>query len=322
MELISLKKIWNAAPHNAFTDLERYRGRWYCAFREGQGHAGNNDYGKIRVLVSDDGETWVSSSLLEVSGVDLRDAKLSVMPDGQLLLNSCEYRVDDNNNDIRNNQSVTYLSKDGKSWEGPFHIANQGYWLWQTTWYQDVGYALGYQWGTSDATRFYQTRDGKMYTMFLDHPRPAGDRSNEHAMVFNRSGRSYLLLRRDNGENIREGDALLGIADSPYRDWEWKKLGVTVGGPSMIQLDDGRLLTCIRRYQENDHRNWGSQWTELGWIDPEKGTYTKGLKLPSKGDSSYAGLIWHNGLLWLSYYSSHEDKTSIYLAKIKVSMTA
>ena len=133
MELISLKKIWNAAPHNAFTDLERYRGRWYCAFREGQGHAGNNDYGKIRVLVSDDGETWVSSSLLEVSGVDLRDAKLSVMPDGQLLLNSCEYRVDDNNNDIRNNQSVTYLSKDGKSWEGPFHIADQGYWLWQTT---------------------------------------------------------------------------------------------------------------------------------------------------------------------------------------------
>ena len=90
----------------------------------------------------------------------------------------------------------------------------------------------------------------------------------------------------------------------------------------MIQLDDGRLLTCIRRYQENDHRNWGSQWTELGWIDPAKGTYTKGLKLPSKGDSSYAGLIWHNGLLWLSYYSSHEDKTSIYLAKIKVSMTA
>ncbi len=29
-------------------------------------------------------------------------------------------------------------------------------------------------------------------------------------------------------------------------------------------------------------------------------------------------MVWHDGLLWMSYYSSHEGKTSIYLAKIKV----
>jgi hypothetical protein len=38
----------------------------------------------------------------------------------------------------------------------------------------------------------------------------------------------------------------------------------------------------------------------------------------SGGDSSYAGLLWHNGLLWISYYSSHSGKTSIYLAKAKI----
>jgi hypothetical protein len=27
-------------------------------------------------------------------------------------------------------------------------------------------------------------------------------------------------------------------------------------------------------------------------------------------------MVWHEGLLWLSYYSSHEEKTSIYLAKV------
>ena len=42
------------------------------------------------------------------------------------------------------------------------------------------------------------------------------------------------------------------------------------------------------------------------------------LKLPSGGDSSYAGMVWHQGLLWLSYYSSHEGKTSIYLARIRL----
>ena len=42
------------------------------------------------------------------------------------------------------------------------------------------------------------------------------------------------------------------------------------------------------------------------------------LKLPSGGDTSYAGLVWHDGLLWVSYYSSHEGKTSIYLAKVRL----
>ena len=42
------------------------------------------------------------------------------------------------------------------------------------------------------------------------------------------------------------------------------------------------------------------------------------LTLPSGGDTSYPGLVWHDGLLWVSYYSSHEGKTSIYLAKVKL----
>jgi hypothetical protein len=40
--------------------------------------------------------------------------------------------------------------------------------------------------------------------------------------------------------------------------------------------------------------------------------------VPSGGDSSYAGLVWHEETLWVSYYSSHEGKTSIYLAKVRL----
>ena len=47
------------------------------------------------------------------------------------------------------------------------------------------------------------------------------------------------------------------------------------------------------------------------------GDYEPVLTFPSGGDTSYPGLVWHDGLLWMSYYSSHEGKTSIYLAKIK-----
>jgi len=38
------------------------------------------------------------------------------------------------------------------------------------------------------------------------------------------------------------------------------------------------------------------------------------VTLPSGGDTSYPGLLWHEERLWVSYYSSHEGKTSIYLA--------
>ena len=54
------------------------------------------------------------------------------------------------------------------------------------------------------------------------------------------------------------------------------------------------------------------------------------LTLPGGGDCSYPGMIWHDyrgmvwhdDLLWMSYYSSHEGKTSIYLAKIKIDQSS
>ena len=37
-EVDSVEKIWDAGKHNAFTDLIRWRDRWYCSFREGDAH--------------------------------------------------------------------------------------------------------------------------------------------------------------------------------------------------------------------------------------------------------------------------------------------
>jgi hypothetical protein len=48
------------------------------------------------------------------------------------------------------------------------------------------------------------------------------------------------------------------------------------------------------------------------------GGYEPVLTLPSGGDTSYAGMVWHGDLLWVSYYASHEGKTAIYLARVKV----
>jgi hypothetical protein len=53
-------------------------------------------------------------------------------------------------------------------------------------------------------------------------------------------------------------------------------------------------------------------------VDARKGTITEALELPSGGDTSYPGMVFHEGVVWVSYYSSHEEKTSIYLAKVKM----
>ena len=86
-----------------------------------------------------------------------------------------------------------------------------------------------------------------------------------------------------------------------------------IGGPHMIRLPDGRFLAAVRLYDSPVR-------TSLCWLDAEQGTLTEALRLPSGGDTSYAGLVWHDDLLWVSYYASHEGKTSIYLAKVKVTV--
>ena len=78
----------------------------------------------------------------------------------------------------------------------------------------------------------------------------------------------------------------------------------------MVQLPDGRLMAAVRLY-DNKVR------TSLCWIDVKTGQLTEALALPSGGDCSYAGMVWHDDMLWVSYYSSHEEKTSIYLAKVR-----
>ena len=40
------------------------------------------------------------------------------------------------------------------------------------------------------------------------------------------------------------------------------------------------------------------------------------MRLPSGGDTSYAGMFSIGGYIWMSYYSSHEGKASIYYARI------
>ncbi len=128
---------------------------------------------------------------------------------------------------------------------------------------------------------------------------------NESTIIFQKDGTALCLVRRD----TKGFNGLLGTAKPPYKDWKWADVGARIGGPNFIELPGGRLIGVVRLYD-------GKTRTSIVEFNANGGM--KELeKLPSSGDSSYAGIVWHKGEVWTSYYSSHEGKTSIYLARWK-----
>jgi hypothetical protein len=309
LRLIEVKKVWDRAPHNAFTDLRRFEGRWYLTFREAPVHTVpevGQAPGKARVLVSDDGEQWQSAALLEAGeNQDVRDPKLSVTPDGRLMLLAAI--APHKQPGVR--QPLVWFSNDGQTFEGPQRVAERGWWLWRITWGPDDR-AYGVSYGSvpdkGRVTRLYLTTDGQNYQTLLPQFTDVTG-TNETTIRFLHNGTALALVRRDGGSHR----ARLGQARHPYTDWSFQPLDVRLGGPNFIQLPDGRLIGAARFYQPKPH-------TAVFWLDREKGQVTKALTLPSGGDTSYPGLVWHEDRLWVSYYASHEGKTSIYLAEIAV----
>jgi hypothetical protein len=112
------------------------------------------------------------------------------------------------------------------------------------------------------------------------------------------------LARREGGTK----NGWIGRSKPPYKDWTWTETKHRFGGPNFIELPDHSLWAAGRIYP-------GGAKTAVARMTAA-GEYEPVLTLPSGGDNSYPGLVWHNDQLWMSYYSSHEGKSSIYLAKI------
>jgi hypothetical protein len=295
-ELISTYMIWNNATHNAFTDLIRFKDRWYCTFREGEKHVGDN--GKIRVISSIDGEKWESVALFAREGVDLRDPKLSTTPDNRLMLHiGASVYVDGKLKGFR--PSVVFMDETNK-WSGMCDINITEKWPWRPFWYNQTVYCAAY----SDSVIFYKSKNGIDYEKICKFSLEG--QPNEAAICALPGDTLMVLIRRDRGNN----HAFIGKAYPPYTQWIWRETSWPVGGPAVINIAGKGVFGAGRS------TIGGISRTILGEI--ENFTFTPLLALPSGGDCSYPGMVFYKGALWMSYYSSHEGKTSIYLSKIKL----
>jgi hypothetical protein len=200
------------------------------------------------------------------------------------------------------------FSKDGREWSPTQRVLAAGDWLWRATWHDGMAYGVSYgvttnKSGAQPTLTLYRSADGLNWksTATLD----VSGQPNETTVRFLRNGDAMALVRREAGDQV----GWIGTSKPPYTDWKFTPTQVRVGGPDFIELPDGSLVAGSRDYSQGKARFSLFRMTPTN-LAPV-------LTLPSGGDCSYPALVWHDDLLWVSYYSSHEGKTSIYLAKVK-----
>lgn len=314
----SVQKIWDKGTHAAFTSLIEFNGKYYCSFREGYSHIfdeNGNAEGHIRILESTDGETWEPVLDKGIEGIDCRDPKLCVTPDGRImvLFGGSLYR----DRKLMSQQGYVMFSKDGRTYSEPEKIVydpkpeNASNWLWRVTWNGNTGYGVSY--GSGDEGRtliLYETSDGINYK----HVKAFDVEGfpNETTLRFLPDGKMLMMVRYDDYDEEKDSRGVWGVADAPYTDWNLKRMGLKIGGQDFLVLDDGTVLAGTRSYAIGNHCK---TIILRGNLD---GDFQEVFTLPSDGDTSYPGMLVVGDELWMSYYSTDgvPGKAAIFLAKI------
>ena len=308
-ELVSVEKIWDKAAHNGATDLTRFQNLFYCCFREAD--SATKGEGVIHTLISANGKVWVDNVTISEPGVDLRDPKLIVTPDEKRL-----YLLCGGESATLGRQTRYATSMDGKVWTPLQKLLSKGDWLWRASinpadkrFYgvsfnihpSSGGPAPEKEW----SLKTYASTDGSVWQLssLLKVPGQA----SETTLRFLKDGTALALIARQGAD--RKG--IIGMAKAPYRDWTYAATGLPLGGPNFIEVPDGKLIAGSRGFGATP----GAHMV-LYAMTPT--SLTPILELPSGGDCSYPGLYWHDDLLHVTYYSSHEGKPAIYYARVKV----
>ncbi len=299
LELLWVNRAWKAGKHNAFTDLCYFRQRYYLVFRQASSHHSKD--GVLRIMNSVQGKKWRTVAVLQNSVADLRDGKLTVTPDGKLQLLAAAAFHDKTQQAY---QSYLWHSTDGKTWPEPQAVGEAEYWVWRLSWLRDQAYAVAYKCGSDRHIRLYQQKASAQFEVIAPRIYAEGY-ANEAALLFDNKDTAWCLLRKD------PDHGQLGHSLPPYTHWQWLDIGCRIGGPQAIFTADGKMLAVVRLYNETVR-------TSLVTLDQSTGELTEIMALPSGGDTSYAGMVLQQNKLLISYYSSHQGRSSIYTALLRI----
>lgn len=316
--VISIERIWDRALHSAFTDIVRFRDRYYCTFREGTEHIPGIN-GTVRVIASDDLGDWESVALLDEPHVDLRDPKLSVTPDGRLLVNMGGSFYEGGRR-LKMESRVSFSDADGRNFSPPRPVVidekvrTNFDWLWRVTWRDGVAWAAVQQAPKTGERSLQLVRSDDAvlwrHVHTFDVPAPT-----ETTLRFLEDGTLLAMIR----DKDRSAGDPVGTSRPPYVEWTFRPTHLGFGGPNFVELPHGRFLAGSRSPAAE-----GAAQFELFDLDFATGQMQSILALPSGGDCSYPGFVVEpeRNRVLVSYYSSHEGRTAIYLARLRLDALA
>lgn len=332
-----VRRIYEDGWHNAFTDFQFFKGRYYICFRNGLSHV--SPEGKAVVIASDDLVDWHRAGVPVNTTGDDRDPHLAATEDRLFMYVGSVTRPAPEltgNDVVRVIRSHCVYSEDGESWSEPVPVYREGYWLWGVGRGSDRIYGLAYGNEPADWNRkppelhLLQSTDGLEWA-FVSVVTKNG---SEATFRITDAGTMRIAIRGSD-----ENRFTLASAEPPYTDWRLQDLGESIPAPRLV-VDGGREYVIGRQHVREPVGRGGpggpgdaddpgrivERRTSI-WRVEEDGVVHV-LDLPSGGDTSYAGAVQHeDGALLLSYYSQHEVETgekhflypaNIYLAKVRL----
>jgi hypothetical protein len=336
-EELSLTKIHDDGTYNAFTDLAKFQGLFYCTFRSAISHGGasHNVLGEIVVIRSEDTKVWDEIARFSSVGVDLRDPKLLVSPeDIRVYAVDCRQRPQG----TIQYSNVAWTSRDGRTWsEG--RPMGPGYIFWRPKMNAGKFYVPAYVRRPGYCGVDVLVSDDGYDWQVQSTPLPpvtVQDETlwaNETEILFLENGKALLFARRGNSGTpnpklARFGGFRAGIVlqsdAATLTQWEVLDQSTYFHCPAAVE-HKGRIFLAGRDKLEKDD----GRVTETGrlWeFVPGEG-FTELFNFKTHGDSSYMGVAAEGEELLVSYYSTHEGMTAyyekpgkadIYLSRVKV----
>jgi hypothetical protein len=322
VSVVSVRRIFHNGEHNAFTDLVRFKGRFYLTFRScPDGHM-VHPTASIIIFASDDTMDWKQVHRFNVERRDTRDPHFLVFQDKLFVYTGTYYsgtttlaRAD---YDLNKHLGYAAWSEDGATWHSPIMLEGTfGHYIWRAAAFGGKAYLCGRRnigfeitargEGRKVESLMLESDDGLIWRKRAVFQEIAGD---ETAFLFEPDG-SVLGVGR------RSGHAQWLRSPPPYPHWERKDLDRSIGGPLLTKWGE-RYLVGGRKTLPTGPK------TSLCWLVGDQ--LHEFAELPSGGDNSYPGFVElaPNRAL-VSYYSSHErdaaghEMTAIYLAELAMS---
>lgn len=323
VKVTNIRRVFHNGEHNAFTDLVRFRDKFYLTFRScPDGHM-VHPTASILILASADARQWEQVHRFRVDKRDTRDPHFLIFRDTLFVYTGTWYcgPTSPKPQDYDLNQHLGYAawSKDGAEWHSPVLLEGTfGHYIWRANAFDGKAYLCGRRKkdfavgpkgeGSMVESAMLESDDGLIWRTRALFQEIDGD---ETAFQFEADGSIIAIGRRG------RANAQLLKSRKPYTHWERQELDRYIGGPLLTRWA-GRYVVGGRKTIEDK-----GPTTSLCWLVDDR--LHEFAELPSAGDNSYPGFVEISANRALvSWYSSHEKDaagrpiTAIYLADLEI----